>query len=74
MERMLGVTYKTAWLLCHCIREAMHGANDTGPLGGPGKIVEADDAFVGGKKNRRLSGKVAPQRDGRSPPYLSADW
>ncbi len=62
MERMLGVTYKTAWFLCHRIREAMHGANDTGPLGGPGKIVEADEAFVGGKKNRRLSGKVAPKK------------
>src|SRR5215203_4649827 len=30
MERMLGVTYKTAWFLMHRIREAMHEANDTG--------------------------------------------
>jgi transposase len=29
------------------------------PLGGPGKVIESDEAFVGGKKNRRLSGKVA---------------
>ena len=28
MERMLGVTYKTAWFLCHRIREAMDEAND----------------------------------------------
>ncbi|MEV4935709.1 IS1595 family transposase, partial [Sphingobium sp. LSP13-1-1.1] len=34
MERMLGVTYKTAWFLCHRIREAMDGAAPTGPLGG----------------------------------------
>ena len=34
MERMLGVTYKTAWFLCHRIREAMDGAAGTGPLGG----------------------------------------
>ena len=73
-SRMLGVTYKTAWFLCHRIREAMDGANDTGPLGGPGKVVESDEAFVGGTKKRRLSGKVAPmkkvmtlvERDGRT--------
>jgi transposase-like protein len=29
MERMLGVTYKTAWFLCHRIREAMDGAPAT---------------------------------------------
>src|SRR5947209_366030 len=62
MERMLGVTYKTAWFLCHRIREAMDGANDTGPLGGPGKTVESDEAFVGGFKHKRLSGKVAPKK------------
>jgi hypothetical protein len=48
--------------------------DDSGPLGGPGKVVESDEAFVGGKKKRRLSGKVAPmkkvvalvERDGRA--------
>lgn len=58
--RMLGVTYKTAWFMCHRIREAMK--DESGPLGGPGKIVESDEAFVGGKKNRRLSGQVAPKK------------
>ena len=62
MERMLGVTYKTAWFLCHRIREAMDEANDTGPLGGPGKVIESDEAFVGGFKNNRLSGKTAPKK------------
>jgi transposase-like protein len=62
MERMLGVTYKTAWFLCHRIREAMDEANDTGPLGGPGKVIESDEAFVGGFKKKRLSGKVAPKK------------
>jgi transposase-like protein len=60
IERMLGVTYKTAWFLMHRIREAMDEANNPHePLGGPGKVIESDEAFVGGKKNRRLSGKVA---------------
>ena len=74
MSRMLGVTYKSAWFLCHRIREAMDGAAPTGPLGGPGKVVESDEAFVGGKANKRLSRKVAPkkkvvaliERDGRA--------
>jgi transposase-like protein len=60
IERMLGVTYKTAWFLMHRIREAMDEANNPHePLGGPGKVIESDEAFVGGKKNRRLSGQVA---------------
>ena len=33
MERMLGVTYKTAWFLCHRIREAMDGATGNRPAG-----------------------------------------
>lgn len=62
MERMLGVTYKTAWFLCHRIREAMEGALPTGPMGGPGKIVEADETFVGGKFKNRAHRKPAPKK------------
>jgi len=29
LERMLGVTYKTAWFMAHRIREAMTGDNAT---------------------------------------------
>ena len=47
MERMLGVTYRTAWFLCHRVREAMDGAAPTGPLGGPEAVVEADETYVG---------------------------
>ncbi|WP_372826850.1 IS1595 family transposase [Polaromonas sp.] len=48
IERMLGVSYKTAWFMCHRIREAMtpdHTA--TGPMGGPDTIVEADETYWG---------------------------
>ena len=58
MERMLGVTYKTAWFLCHRIREAMDGAAPTDPMGGPGRIVEADETYVGGKAKNRAWGPV----------------
>ncbi len=34
IHRMLGVTYKTAWFMCHRLRAAM--TDDSGPLGGPG--------------------------------------
>jgi transposase-like protein len=62
MERMLGVTYKTAWFLCHRVREAMDGATGGGHLGGPGKWVEADEAFVGGLSKNRAFRKPAPKK------------
>ena len=43
IQRMLNCSMKTAWFLGHRIREAMAPANDAGPLGGSGKIVEADE-------------------------------
>lgn len=45
MKRVLGVSYKTAWYLCHRIRSAMKEANRQ-MLDG---IVEMDETFVGGK-------------------------
>ena len=73
--RMLGVTYKTAWFLCHRIREAMDQACGTGPLGGEGVTVEADETYVGGKAKNRIWNQPIPkkhvvvslvERDGRA--------
>lgn len=46
VERMLGVTYKTAWFMCHRIREAMT-SKPGGLLGNDGGAVEADETFWG---------------------------
>jgi len=48
VQRILKCSMKTAWFLTHRIREAMaekHGIF-TDPLGGVGKVVEADEAFL----------------------------
>lgn len=63
MERMLGVTYKTAWFLCHRIREAMDGANSTGgPLGGKGETVEADETMSAAKPRTAPPASPPPRR------------
>jgi len=49
IHRMLGVTYKTAWFMCHRVRLAMQDKSVT-PLSG---IIEADETYVGGKPRRR---------------------
>jgi transposase-like protein len=52
LERMLGVTYKTAWFMAHRIRESMT-ADPKNLLGGPGSsgIVEADETYWGTAKD-----------------------
>lgn len=48
LARVLGITLKSAWFLSHRIREAMKDGS-LGPLGGEGKIVEADETYYGKK-------------------------
>ena len=62
MERMLGVSYKTAWFLCHRIREAMDSAAGNDPLGGQNKVVEADETYVGGKAKNRATRAPAKKK------------
>ncbi len=57
ISRMIGVTYKTAWFMCHRIRESLRGNDGDAPLGGEGKTVEADETFVGGKSKNKHVGK-----------------
>ncbi len=54
LHRMLGVTYKTAWFMAHRIREAMAERTvPPGGMGGPNKVVEVDETYVGRKSKNR---------------------
>ena len=54
MKRTLGISYKTAWYLCHRIRDAMSQAEKP-MLDG---TVEMDETYVGGRKRgRRYQGR-----------------
>ena len=53
--RMLELSGKTAWFLCHRDRESLRETNPE-MLGGEGKMVEIDESFVGGlEKNKHRS-------------------
>ena len=69
LHRMLGVTYKTAWFMAHRIREAMkEDVKSAGPIGGEGKIVEADETYIGKRETpAKLSrGRIAkPTKSGK---------
>lgn len=54
IHRSLGVTYKTAWFMAHRIREAMRAGGLT-PIGGTGKIVEADETYYGKQETPHVS-------------------
>jgi transposase-like protein len=62
VHRMLGVSYKSTWFMMHRLREAMR-TGGLEPLGGKGKVVEADETYFGKAEVMHVS----PKRAGR--PY-----
>jgi transposase-like protein len=46
LHRMLGMTYKSAWFMCHRIRYAMSQEPLASKLSG---VVEVDETYIGGK-------------------------
>ncbi len=62
LQRMLGLgSYRSAWFMCHRIREAMKPAK-VGPLGGKGRVVESDETIIGGKMKNRAYAKKEPKK------------
>lgn len=56
LKRTLEVAYKTAWYLCHRIRDAMSQATAAdGKLDG---VIEADETLVGGKAKGKGRGYI----------------
>ncbi|HKO42075.1 MAG TPA: IS1595 family transposase [Pyrinomonadaceae bacterium] len=72
LKRTLHVTYKTAWYMCHRIREAVKDVDHCELLSG---IVECDETYVGGKakfmhedvkKRRGIGGKGYQRTAGKT--------
>jgi transposase-like protein len=70
LKRMLGVSYKTAWYLCHRIRAAMVEAQPK-PLSG---VVEADETFLGGKPRRKAGVSQRGTGDPNARRDASREW
>ncbi|HEV2957258.1 MAG TPA: IS1595 family transposase [Xanthobacteraceae bacterium] len=55
LHRELEISYKSAWFMCHRIREAMREGGLAPPMGSGGGAVEVDETFIGrikGSKKR----------------------
>ena len=61
LQRHLGCEYNTAWFLHHRVMEAMRrGGLDMPPMGGPGQVVEVDEAYHGKVATPRPRNKYLP--------------
>ena len=66
LQRSLDLkSYKRAWFMAHRIREAMDIPAEPRPLGGEGKVVEADETYVGGKEAQQARLQAQPEEHRR---------
>lgn len=66
--RMVGVSKKTAWFLCHRIRESLRQGSFDTSFGQGGKIVEVDETYYGPVDEKQVSSRR--KSDGR--PYTKS--
>jgi transposase-like protein len=62
VERELGVTYKTAWRMCHEIRKYMAQVDGDDRVGGHFHTVEIDETMIGGS----VEGKGKGYKDNKT--------
>jgi transposase-like protein len=76
ISRMLGLPYKTAWFMCHRVRESFRDLfpEEAGPLGGAGKTVEADETYIGGKEKTSISASATGATSAAKASKSSSDW
>lgn len=68
LQRMLGLgSYRTAWFMAHRIRESMKPTDTNDKLGGPGKIVEADETYFGQVEAEKRKPIKEGRKKGRGP-------
>jgi transposase-like protein len=71
MSRDLGLSYKTAFVLCHKMREAMASEMKARVLGGEGKVAEIDGGYFGGyvkpanHLDNRVDRRLAANQNGK---------
>jgi transposase-like protein len=72
LHRELSCQYNTAWFLHHRVMEAMRrGGLDLPPMGGEGKVVEADETYYGNvPEARRPKLTTLGQPFSKSPHYV----
>src|SRR5580658_6780542 len=53
LHRTLDIHYESAWFMAHRIRECMRSGGLAPPMGGSGKVVEADETYFGKTEDRQ---------------------
>src|SRR5208282_4899466 len=54
IQRTFNCSMKTAWFLTHRVREIMKRGDGLPPIGGDGKVIEADETYVGRKPGAKV--------------------